>query len=397
MTEAYPAFDAEIPFARPDPLSPDVSCAKVYDLFNREPADRALAVVTGGVPVGLVNRMSFLTRFAGRYVHELYARKPITAVMDAAPIVLPVEAGVEAVSRVIADNQARAAYSGWILTRDGRYAGIGDTVGLLRRWIAEMERRNRELERTRDEAARANHAKSQFLANMSHELRTPLNAIIGFSEVMATERLGPIGSPRYREYVCDIARSGHHLLDLINEILDLAKVESGNMTLNEEAVEPGALVEECCHLLAGQARNAGLALRLDVAPGLPAAWADPLRLRQVLINLLSNAVKFTPSGGDVVCGARRAPDGGLVLSVADTGIGMTEAELARAMQPFQQIESHLTRRHGGTGLGLPLARLLVELHGGRMTVDTRPGPGSAIGIALPPARTLDDDRCEAIA
>jgi two-component system cell cycle sensor histidine kinase PleC len=388
MTEALPEFEAEIPFARPAPLSPATSCAAVYNMFSSATAPRALAVVEDEVPVGLVSRMGFLTLFARRYVNELYGRKPITMVMDAAPIVVPVEAGVEAVSRLIADNQARAAYSGWILTRDGRYAGIGDTVGLLRRWIAEMDRRNRDLQRMRDEAARANQAKSQFLANMSHELRTPLNAIIGFSEVMTREHLGPIGSAKYREYIADIGRSGHHLLALINEVLDLAKVEAGSMALHPEAVDAAVLIDECRNLLAGQAQNGGLALRPQVAPDLPMLWADPLRLRQVLINLVSNAVKFTPAGGEVVCGARCGADGGIVLWVKDTGIGMSEDQLAHAMQPFQQVESHLTRRHGGTGLGLPLAKLLTELHGGTLSVHTSPGGGTLIDVALPAARTL---------
>jgi two-component system cell cycle sensor histidine kinase PleC len=219
---------------------------------------------------------------------------------------------------------------------------------------------------------------------MSHELRTPLNAIIGFSEVISSALFGPLDT-RYRDYAQDIHGSGHHLLRIINDLLDLSKVEAGRFELRDGQVQLAALFEACRRMVSDRAVATGVAL--DIASTNLVVIGDELRLEQVLLNLVSNAVKFTPSGGEVRITAALGPGGDVSVSVADTGIGMAAEEIPLALQPFGQIDNSLTRPHGGTGLGLPLAKRLVELHGGTLIVESEPGCGTTVTFTLPPERT----------
>jgi signal transduction histidine kinase len=249
--------------------------------------------------------------------------------------------------------------------------------------ITALKEAEAQLVAAKEQAEAASHAKSEFLANMSHELRTPLNAIIGFSELMEGGFFGPL-PPRYAEYAHDISSSARHLLEVINDILDLAKVEAGQLGLRCESVATDALVRGCARLVAERADGSGIALEVgggaDVAP----IWGDHTRLRQIVLNLLSNAVKFTPKGGRVTIDARNE-GGEVVLRVRDSGIGMSAGEIAIALQPFSQIESAMTRRQDGTGLGLPLTKALTERHGGRLTIASTPGAGTTVEVRLPAA------------
>ncbi len=244
-------------------------------------------------------------------------------------------------------------------------------------------RRSTELARARDDAQAANRTKSEFLANISHELRTPLNAIIGFSEVMQAEIYGALGDRRYAEYAGDIHRSGQHLLEIINDILDLAKVEAGKLELRTDRVDVGQLFTACERLMQSKADSAGVTLIVRPVDTVPEVVADEIRLRQILLNLLSNAVKFTPRGGYVTLLAERAADRTCEFKVIDTGIGMSEAEVAVAMEPFRQIDNTLARKYEGTGLGLPLTRALIELHGGVFELSSKPGIGTTATVRLP--------------
>ena len=238
----------------------------------------------------------------------------------------------------------------------------------------------------RQQAEAANQAKSAFLARVSHELRTPLNAVLGFSELLGSEWLGPLGHPRYREFANDIHASGKHLLSLIDDILDLSRIEAGRIELREEDVAVAELVDAVGRVLRQRAEADGLDFSTTIPDGLPAVRGDPRALKQVLLNLLSNAIKFTPSGGRVGCSARRSADGGLCLEVVDSGIGIAASDIATALEPFGQIDSPLARRHHGAGLGLPISRALVELHGGRLDLASEIGKGTTASIRLPPER-----------
>jgi signal transduction histidine kinase len=238
----------------------------------------------------------------------------------------------------------------------------------------------------KDGAEAASRAKSDFLANMSHELRTPLNAIIGFSEVIKTSVFGPV-SERYRNYATDIFNSGTHLLGLINEILDLSKLEAGQLTLHEESIDLAQLVEGCMNLVEQLAEQSGIKMSASIDANHPSIRADDRRLRQILINLLSNAVKFTPEGGRIRVSSFAA-QGGLAISVSDTGIGMASEDIPRAMTLFGQVDSKISRRHEGTGLGLPLAKHLIELHGGTLTIDSTVGAGTTVTFVLPAERLV---------
>ncbi|MBI4969193.1 MAG: PAS domain S-box protein [Rhodospirillales bacterium] len=241
-----------------------------------------------------------------------------------------------------------------------------------------------ELSKQKEIAEQANRAKSEMLANVSHELRTPLNAIIGFADMMRHEILGPIGVEKYRSYTTDIVASGLHLLEIINDILDISAIEAGKATIEKEAVKIDSLVNSVLTLVRDCARLGGVALRVDLETELRPVMADPRRLKQVLLNLLTNAVKFTPSGGSVTLKAFASnPDGGLVFQIADTGVGMDEAGLAKAMQPFGQVDGGLNRMHEGTGLGLPLTRALIELHGGSLALESALGRGTTVSVYLP--------------
>jgi len=252
----------------------------------------------------------------------------------------------------------------------------------------QLEAANRELVASTERAEAANQAKSQFLANMSHELRTPLHAIIGFSELIKERAPKEAGAVPIGDYATDILASGRHLLELINTILDLSKVESGMAQLTETVVSVADVVKASLVSVRGQAMNRQVALRLRLQEEPPQIRVDLTKMRQILINLLSNAVKFTPEGGEVTIACRVAMNGDVVVSVSDTGIGMTEAEIAVAMEPFRQVDSSLSRAVEGTGLGLPLARRLAELHDGRLTLRSVKGQGTTVEVWLPSSRVM---------
>ncbi|HLJ18943.1 MAG TPA: ATP-binding protein [Stellaceae bacterium] len=237
-------------------------------------------------------------------------------------------------------------------------------------------------------AEAASRAKSEFLANMSHELRTPLNAIIGFSELMAGELLGKLGNPRYREYATDIQDSAKHLLTVINEVLDFSRAEAGELRLNETEIDPAQVIHSTRRMIEERAAAAGLTLETILPDRLPHLRADEHMLRQMLLNLLWNAVKFTREGGRISIVAEHGDNGTFRIEVADTGIGMSPEEIPTALTPFRQVDSGLTRKHGGTGLGLPLVKSRIELHGGSIAIESARGVGTTVALILPASRVV---------
>jgi len=258
--------------------------------------------------------------------------------------------------------------------------------------LEEMVReRTEELRTAKEHAELVNRGKTEFLANMSHELRTPLNAIIGFSDIMKKEMFGPIGNPGYREYANDINESGDHLLKLINDILDLSKIEAGKYELLEEYLHVDEIISSTLRLLAVRASESSVETRVELPEELPLLYADERGLKQIFINLLSNAVKFTPAGGRVTVGAEIGDAQDLIITVADTGIGMSKEDLPKALAAFEQVDSSLARKYEGTGLGLPLAKSLTELHGGTLEISSEPGVGTTVTVSMPTERVFEAD------
>ena len=302
-------------------------------------------------------------------------------------------------------DQSRSTAREMLLNQERRLDRFADGVGLLTAFIAMLviglvlllfrERRVVDLKEqaeltalaAKHSAEEANRAKSEFLANMSHELRTPLNAIIGFSSIIRNEMLGKVNIPRYREYAGDIHASGEHLLAIINDILDLSKVEAGKYELAEQDFDADEIMTAALRLVREKVERSDIDLKVAPPSTLVQLSADRRALLQVLINLLANALKFTEKGRIVLSG-EMTDGGGFVYSVADTGIGMTPAQIKIALQPFGQIQNALTRAQSGTGLGLPLSDRMVRMHGGWLEIQSTPGQGTRVSVHLPPSRVI---------
>ncbi|MDJ0942663.1 MAG: PAS domain S-box protein [Kiloniellales bacterium] len=252
--------------------------------------------------------------------------------------------------------------------------------------ITERKQAEQTLLAAKQDAERASRAKSEFLANMSHELRTPLNVILGFAELIEKEKLGPLGNPAYSGHARQILDAGSHLLALISDVLDMSRLEAGNLTLNEEPLELGELIRASLQLAGDRLPAQEISVGLNVPDDLPWLRGDERRLKQVMINLLSNAFKFTSEGGKVTVTATADPVQGFVIRVADDGIGMAAADIPRALARFGQIDGSLARDFNGTGLGLPLSKALVEMHGGSLEIESAPSAGTVVTLRLPAAR-----------
>ena len=265
---------------------------------------------------------------------------------------------------------------------------VRERTAALQAEIAERKRIERELRSAKRQAETANRTKSEFLAMMSHELRTPLNAVIGFAEVIAGEFIGPMGNERYRRYAEDILVSGTHLLSLINDVLDLSKIEANKFELHEEALDVAEICEEIQAIFKPNTVSASLELRYQVPANLPRFRGDQRAFRQILINLLSNAVKFTPAGGTVSLKCEMDGQSRLVVTVADSGIGIAAGDIATVFEPFKQVDSTLARKYEGTGLGLPLTKRLVEMHDGTMEIESQLGEGTTVRLIFASTRVV---------
>ena len=305
----------------------------------------------------------------------------------------------ERVEARLAGRERVSQYEFRLVRRDGTFVWVEAMATLVRwdgqpaslSWLIDISARKRveaDLIQSKEAAVYANKSKSEFLASMSHELRTPLNAILGFSEIIRDQMFGPVGATKYIDYAADIHSSGQHLLEIINDVLDLSKLEAGKLELHEGHVDVGRVIEHCLSLVRHRAENAGVTLTVDVPFGLPNVRADERALKQVMINFLSNAIKFTQPGGSVTASATIAGNKELHVSVSDTGIGMTPAELKVAMLPYGQVDSKVARKHSGTGLGLPISLSLMQLHGGGIVVASAPERGTKCTARFPSERLV---------
>jgi PAS domain S-box-containing protein len=254
--------------------------------------------------------------------------------------------------------------------------------------ITQWKRTEDELRTAKRAAETANAHKSEFLAHVSHEIRTPLNAIIGFADMMASERFGQIGHARYVEYANDISRSGRHVLDIVNDLLDISKIEAGEMELDFVAVGLNEAVSEAVSLVQPQANGQRVIIRTALSHAVPQVVADPRSIKQIVLNILSNAIRFTPSGGQIVVSTAYETNGNVVLRVRDTGIGMTRSELELAMKPFRQVASASRKRGDGTGLGLPLTKAMVDANRAAFAITSAPNEGTLVEITFPSPRVL---------
>ena len=295
----------------------------------------------------------------------------------------PLRAVSQAVRRMAAgDTEARTRVSTGILVPEE----LRELQSTFNAMAEAMERSKRDEHQARLRAEEASRSKSAFLANMSHELRTPLNAVLGFSEMILAETFGKIGSDRYTGYLKDIRTSAHHLLALINDLLDLSRIEAGAVKLNDTWVTLAEVLDESAAMFRENCASKGLTLGLELPAAEVTVFADDRALRQILINLLSNAVRHTSGGGEVILGAQATGDGGIVVFVADSGVGIPAADLERVLQPFEQVTRDQGRPQDGTGLGLSIVKQLVELHGGELKLESELGRGTRVTFTLPPQR-----------
>lgn len=279
----------------------------------------------------------------------------------------------------------------------GMHTRVGDLPALaprelrvlsksFNRMVTQLEQREAGLREAKEEAEAANRSKSDFLANISHELRTPLNAVIGFSELMRNQIHGPVGSPQYMDYLTDIHNSGRHLLDIINDVLDMSKIEAGTMDLFETAFDLRESLDACIRMVADRARQAEVKVTMEIPEGFSWLYADERMFRQIALNLLSNAVKFSDEGDEVTVSAYIDEDGGMVLQVVDRGIGIAADKIDRVMEPFVQVDGGMNRKYGGTGLGLALVRSMVELHDAEIALESLVGAGTTVAVSFPESR-----------
>jgi two-component system cell cycle sensor histidine kinase PleC len=272
-----------------------------------------------------------------------------------------------------------------LLTAGAVYLALSAYVRHGDRLLQREHERSLALVQSVTRAEAASKAKSQFLANMSHELRTPLNSVIGFAEILNSEGFGPLGDKRYGEYAHEIVDGGRNLLTIIENTLDLSRIELGTAEVSRRPVDPAVLLDSVARILAPQIKEGGIALSVEIDPGTPAIESDEAKLRKILLNLISNAVKFTPPQGRVAVRVSHGGHGAVRFEIADTGIGLAPADVPLALAPFGQVDGALNRRYQGAGLGLPLAKGLAELLGGTIAIDGKPGRGTTVAVTLPAA------------
>jgi len=423
MITAYSAIDAAIQSVRAGasdylrkPISPDEVVHSLNNCFDkvqlrkkREQVEMALMereaklqAIMGSVADGILMISAEGTIEAANPAAHTLFNYPAAALTGSGVAAL-IPGGVATLEFAAEERSADAPAAGWTIgrRRGGEDFDMELNVGRMMfhdqpyytatiRDVTERLRQQAELEAAKTEAELANGAKSEFLANVSHELRTPLNAILGFSEMLLAEKFGALGSQHYADYAQYIHDSGSHLLAIISDILDVSKIEAGKLAMQFEATDVGMLCDSAISLLKTRAQKDKISLVTDLAADMPDLFVDPRITKQILINLLTNAVKFTDQGGTVALATTRRDDGGFRFTVSDTGIGIAAENIERVLLPFGQVDDLYTKNKEGTGLGLPLAKRLTEMHDGTLTLESELGVGTVVTIDLPPARVRSE-------
>ncbi|HIC79787.1 MAG TPA: hypothetical protein EYP07_02315 [Kiloniellaceae bacterium] len=370
-------------------VSPQTSCAEVHAMLHGDSSILAVAVVRGERPIGLVGRLEFLANMARPFWPELFNRKPITKLMDPAPLIVEWDRRIDQIGDVLLSCKPKAMIDGFIVTRNGAYNGVATATELMRMTSTIARQRFDRLSGALHQVTEANAAKAKFLANVSHELRTPLNAIIGFSDLLSRRLYGPL-TEQQCEHVGYINHSGQLLLSLVDDLLNLSVAEAQQMELHEETVELRKLSAACAKLVEPRAAKAGISLKTELGAQALALRVDEVKLKQILLNLLTNAVKFTPAGGEVRLSLATSLDGEIRIVIADNGIGIREEDIKVILQPFGQAHDKRAHPHQGAGLGLPLSKALIELHGGTLLLRSRLNFGTEVEIRLPAERRVTD-------
>ncbi|MEP4192189.1 MAG: ATP-binding protein, partial [Sneathiella sp.] len=371
---------------RISPIEGTTLCRDVAELFRDKEQVRGFAVVEQGNPIGIIARDELIIRLATQYGHAVYGKRAVTELMDDDPLIVDINESVDEVEERIASGYSQALQSGFIVTDNGIYQGMGTGLSLLKSSVERTRLRNAQLEAITELAQHANSLKSQFLANMSHELRTPLNAVIGFAELIVSEAFGPVGQIKYRDYAQDILESGKHLLSMINDILDMSKIEAGRYQLTEGPVELNRLIEGAVKMCRILAEEKEITLTNSCLEKSPILHGDERALKQMLLNLISNGIKYTPEQGTVSVTIQTAVHGGVSVAVSDTGIGIDESLIGAMLEPFAQAGTDMHNKTEGTGLGLPIVKALAELHDARFELKSASGQGTTAVLHFPASR-----------
>ncbi|HVO01944.1 MAG TPA: ATP-binding protein [Candidatus Cybelea sp.] len=370
-------------------VGPDVTGGEVLSILRRSPLTSIVAIVDDeGVVLGALERDRILSAFAQPLWYDVYNRRPVWPLANRNPLVVDRAVPLDQIKQLIAREYPTAIQSGFLIAAEEKFIGFGAMAHLLELTVQQAQRRLIELDVARNAAEVAAAARSRFLATVSHELRTPLNAIIGFSDLLLMQVEGGGKAMKLDEYLDDIRSSGRHLLHIINDILDFSKLETGTVGLDEAVFPLAPLIAAAIRIARGQSETKDVELHAEPVDSGLVLRGDERKLRQVLLNLISNAIKFTPPGGRVEISSCTGIAGTRLIAVTDTGVGIREADLERVFEPFVQADGNLDRASTGTGLGLPLSRRLVELHGGTLHLESKPGTGTTAIVTLPPERIL---------
>jgi two-component system cell cycle sensor histidine kinase PleC len=366
-------------------VGPEATGGEVLAILKRSPLTSIVAVVDeDGAVLGALERDRILSAFAQPLWYDVYNRRPVWPLANRRPLLVDRAVSLDQIKQLIAREYPGAIQSGFLIAENGRFAGFGAMAQLLELTVHQAQRRLVELDNARNAAEAAAAARSRFLATMSHELRTPLNAIIGFSDLLLMQVTRGEPAEKLGEYLGDIGSSGRHLLDIINDILEFSKLETGAVTLDLHAFSLEPMIASAVRIARGQSQTKEVELTCAAIDPEIVATGDERRLRQVLLNLISNAVKFTPKDGKVEVSTYLDPTGARIIAVTDNGVGISPADIERVFEPFVQADANFDRASSGTGLGLPLSRKLVELHGGTLHLESTPGEGTTAIVTLPP-------------
>jgi signal transduction histidine kinase len=370
-------------------VRPETPLAQVAQRLAVERIGTVLVMEQSGDLVGIVSERDLVRHLAaqGDQLFRLSARE----IMTRSVVTCDPQFGLAEVLDLMGAHGVRHLP----VLEDGRVIGMisvrdlmDHRIDMLQSTVNRLETAQRQLRDAQEVALLAERAQTDFLANMSHQLKTPLNAIIGFSDLLRAAPLGPLGAPQYGEYASEINDAGVHLLEVLSDILDISRIQAGDMAPNAVTIDLARVIGSCTRLLAERAERAGVTLAVAADAALPTLYADPRMFKQMLMNLLTNAVKFTPEGGRIDVRAAFGDDGGLTVAVADTGIGIAAEDLGRVQHPFIQADTSLARSSDGTGLGLPLVNAMMALHQGDFTLASEPSAGTTATLRFPRARVV---------